>query len=85
MSKIVKKRSQKKVIHKTKMSTPFSPEEAVQFLDDFQKLQSHLDETTKLISLRIPENILRQLKSRAKLENKKYQSMIVEYIRRGLS
>jgi predicted DNA binding CopG/RHH family protein len=63
---------------------PLSPEAAIQFLDDFQKLQQNLDEPTKLISLRIPENILRQLKSRATIENRKYQSMIVEYIRKGL-
>lgn len=66
-------------------SSEISPEEAVQFLDDLQTLTSQIDEPTVLISLRIPANVLRNLKTRAKIENKKYQSMIVNYIRNGLN
>lgn len=62
-----------------------SPEEAVQFLHDFQNLSNQIDEPGISISLRIPANILRNLKTTAKIENKKYQSMIVDFIRKGLS
>lgn len=61
-----------------------SPEEAVQFLHDFQNLTAQIDEPTVLISLRIPANLLRNLKTVAKIENKKYQSMIINFIRKGL-
>lgn len=58
-----------------------SPEEAIQFLDDMRKLNEDRDELTKLISLRIPENLLRVLKTKAKVNNQKYQSLIISYIR----
>lgn len=61
-----------------------SPEEAIQFLDDMRKLNEDRDELTKLISLRIPENLLRVLKTKAKVNNQKYQSLIISYIRLGL-
>lgn len=58
----------------TKMKArPITPEEAVQFLHDFQNLSSQIDEPTELISIRIPANILRNLKTAAKIENKKYR------------
>lgn len=62
-----------------------SPEEAVLFLDSFRKMMADQDEPTKAISIRIPGNILKALKTKAKIENKKYQSLIVEYLRLGLS
>ena len=61
-----------------------SPEEALQFLEDIRKMQSEIDEPTTAISLRVPSNILRSLKLKAKADGKKYQSLIVEYIRKGL-
>lgn len=61
-----------------------SPEEAVQFLDDMRKLSHDIDEKTVAISIRIPENLLRAIKTKAKVENRKYQSIMVEFIRRGL-
>lgn len=61
-----------------------SPEEAVQFLDDMRKLSYHLDEKTVAISLRVPANILRALKAKAKAQNRKYQSMIIEALRQSL-
>ena len=61
-----------------------SPEEALAFIDSYQKMLAEIDEPTQLISLRVPANILRALKTTAKLEGKKYQSMIIEMIREGL-
>lgn len=61
-----------------------SPAEALQFLESMRQMAEDKDKPTKLISLRIPENILSAVKTKAKLENKKYQSLIVQYIRVGL-
>lgn len=61
-----------------------SPEEAVRFLEDMRTLQSEMDEPTVAISLRVPGNVLRAIKLKAKADGKKYQSLIVEYLRRGL-
>lgn len=54
------------------------------FIDSFQKMLADQDDKTVAISLRIPKNILVALKYIAKTENKKYQSLIVEYLRYGL-
>ena len=43
-----------------------------------------LDEPTVAISLRVPGNILRSIKLKAKSDGKKYQSLIVEYLRKGI-
>lgn len=61
-----------------------SAEQALQFLEDIRILNADVDETTVPISLRIPGNILRAIKLKAKADGKKYQSLIVEYLRRGL-
>ncbi len=61
-----------------------SPEQAVRFLEDIRLLTSERDEPTVAISLRVPENILRAVKLMAKSNGKKYQSMIIEFIRKGL-
>jgi predicted DNA binding CopG/RHH family protein len=37
-----------------------------------------------MISLRVPGNILKTIKNKAKVENKKYQSLIIEILRAGL-
>lgn len=61
-----------------------SPQQAVRFLEDVRLMNARKDEPTKAISLRLPENILRALKTKAQHDGKKYQSLIVEYIRQGL-
>jgi len=61
-----------------------SPEEALQFLEDMRVMASEKDEPTVAISLRVPANILRAIKLKSKADGKKYQSVIVEYLRRGL-
>ncbi len=60
------------------------PKEALRFLHDMQVMQSEKDEPTTAISLRVPHNLLRALKTKAKIEGKKYQSLLVEFIRDGL-
>lgn len=79
MSRISKRNS----VAKNKKSD-ISPEEAVRFLDDMRRLAHDIDEPTVAISLRVPANILRAAKAKAKIEKKKYQSLLVELIRQGL-
>ena len=54
------------------------------FLEDFRIMTSERDEPTVAISIRIPQNILRIIKLKAKAEGKKYQSLIIDYLRKGL-
>ena len=67
-----------------KKSETISPEEAIRFLEDIRIMASEIDEPTVAISLRVPENILRAIKLKAKADGKKYQSLMVEYLRVGL-
>ncbi len=60
------------------------PEDAIQFLEDIRNMSSHVDEPSVAISIRIPGNILRSLKLKAKAEGKKYQSLMIGYARKGL-
>ncbi|MBC7420745.1 MAG: hypothetical protein H7328_08455 [Bdellovibrio sp.] len=69
---------------KSKKIKSISPEEAIQFLEDMQTLQSEIDEPTVLISLRVPQNLLRALKTKSKSEGKKYQSVLIQFLRNGL-
>jgi hypothetical protein len=69
--------------HKAKTNS-IKPEQALQFLEDMRLLATLRDEPTLAISLRVPANILRSIKLRAKAEGKKYQSLMIEYLRRGL-
>jgi len=61
-----------------------SPEDALQFLEDIRKMSAEVDEPTEAISLRVPGNLLRALKLKAKADGKKYQSVLIEYLRQGL-
>ena len=75
---------------KTKRESEFEikpeikPEDAIQFLEDIRNMSSHVDEPSVAISIRIPGNILRSLKLKAKAEGKKYQSLMIDYVRKGL-
>lgn len=61
-----------------------TPKQAVQFLEDFRLLYSSKDEPTQAISLRVPGNLLRMLKTKASSDGKKYQSLMIELLREGL-
>ena len=67
-----------------KKGARITPEEAVRFLEDIRTMASDVDEPTVAISLRIPANILRAIKLKAKADGQKYQSLIVAYLRNGL-
>ena len=83
MCKVLERNSMKKS-SKLKNKDVISPEEAIQFLEDIRTLSDAIDEKTIAISLRVPENILRSVKLKAKQQNKKYQSLMIEYLRKGL-
>jgi predicted DNA binding CopG/RHH family protein len=61
-----------------------SPEEALRFLEDVRTMRNNADEPTEAISLRVPGNILRAIKLKAKADGKKYQSAMIEYLRKGV-
>ncbi len=65
-------------------SPAIAPEEAVEFIESFKLMIAEQDEPTVAISVRIPGNVLRTLKTTARLQGKKYQSLLVEYVRDGL-
>jgi predicted DNA binding CopG/RHH family protein len=69
---------------KPKVKTEISPSEAIRFLEDIRLMTSEMDEPTVAISLRIPANVLRALKAKAKFEGKKYQSLLISYLRKAL-
>lgn len=70
--------------NKATKAPSISPEEAVQFLEDIRLMASEIDEPTVAISLRVPGNILRAIRLKAKSDGKKYQSLMIEYFRQGL-
>lgn len=68
-----------------KNKAKIQPEDALKFLEDMRTLNSKKDLPKKLISIRIPENLINLLKTKAELEDRKYQNLIVESIREYLT
>lgn len=58
-----------------------SHEQILEFLEQFRELTQNQEKKTKLISLRVPENLLEAFKMRAKLEGVPYQTKIVQLLR----
>ena len=54
----------------------------VDFLDDFQSLMQGNEGNRKLISLRVPEKLLKLFQDKAKQERRPYQTQIVELMRK---
>ena len=59
-----------------------TPDQAMRFLEDARTLYRGPDEATRAISIRVPENVLRTFKTKAKADGKKYQSVIVALMRK---
>lgn len=68
-----------KQIHKRQKK--LTPNQVLEFLDDFQSVVHGRDKKTKLISIRVPENILESFKVLTKEKNQKYQSIIIQLMR----
>ena len=53
-----------------------TPDQVLRFLDDFRRLHSHKPAASKLISMKVPEDLLNAFKAKAKLSNTRYQTQI---------
>ncbi len=53
-----------------------SPDQVLRFLDDFRRLHGARPAPSKLISLKVPEDLLSAFKTRAKLAGVPYQTQI---------
>ena len=53
-----------------------TPDQVIQFLDDFGHLNSNRPATSKLISMKVPGDLLNTFKAKAKMINMPYQTMI---------
>lgn len=53
------------------------PEQILQFLEDFRNLHSYdKSQRTKLISIKVPENLLNAFRAKAKVTGTPYQTQI---------
>ena len=63
-----------------------SPRQIVDFLEDFRHIAfAGQPQKSKLISLKVPENLLNAFKIHAKLSGKPYQSLIKDLMREHLN
>ena len=61
-----------------------TPEQTLEFIEDFKSAMFDLDTHRTPISIRIPDNVLRAFKTKAQLEGRPYQSVIVRLMREWL-
>lgn len=58
-------------------SRKLSPEQVVEFLENFRRVAwAGRKTTSKLISLKVPEDLLSAFKTKAQLEGRSYQALI---------
>ena len=61
------------------------PEQALQFLEDFRELQSSRKPVkSRLISIKVPEDLLKSFKTKAGATGRPYQTLIKELMREWL-
>lgn len=53
-----------------------TPDQVIRFLDDFRRLHGNRPAASKLISMKVPEDLLNAFKTRAKMTNTPYQTQI---------
>jgi len=61
-----------------------TPDQTIQFLADFQRLHGTGPSASKLISMKVPEDLLNAFKVKAKLANTPYQTQIKILMKRWL-
>ena len=59
--------------------------EIARFLDDFRRLQVPRKSATKLISIKVPEDLLEAFKTKSTLEGLRYQTQIKQLMRNWLN
>jgi len=62
-----------------------SIEEKLDFIENFRLLHSEITSPSKLISIKVPEDLLNAFKIKSKLENTPYQSNIKELMKDWLN
>jgi len=58
-----------------------TPDQVIRFLEDFRRLQASQPSRSKLISLKVPEDLLEAFRTRAELEGVPYQTQIKRLMR----
>lgn len=58
-----------------------TPDQVIRFLEDFRRLQASQPSRSKLISLKVPEDLLEAFRTRAQLEGVPYQTQIKRLMR----
>lgn len=61
-----------------------TPTQAAEFVENYRQMIFSQPSKRKLISLRVPENILENFQQKAKLSGMKYQTMIVELMQKWI-
>jgi predicted DNA binding CopG/RHH family protein len=62
------------------------PTQTLQFLEDFKALQQNIQsDPSRLISIKIPQSLLRSFKTKANLQGTPYQTQIKRLMREWLS
>jgi predicted DNA binding CopG/RHH family protein len=59
-----------------KLNRDLSPDQVLQFLDDFRRLHGSQPSPSRLISMKVPEDLLNAFKTKAKLTHTPYQAQI---------
>lgn len=59
-----------------------TPDQVIQFLEDFRQLHGPRHAASKLISMKVPEDLLSAFKTKAKLANTPYQAQIKVLMKR---
>lgn len=62
-------------------SKSLTPTEVAQFLEDFRLLHENIDSKSKLISIRMPEHLLKSFKLKCKANSIPYQAKIKELMK----
>ena len=58
-----------------------TPDQVIQFLDDFRQLHSTRPSASKLISMKVPQDLLDAFRAKAKMNNTPYQTQIKQLMR----
>jgi predicted DNA binding CopG/RHH family protein len=57
------------------------PDDVIRYLEDFRHLHSNRPAPSRLISMKVPQDLLDAFKTRAKLIGKPYQTLIKDLMR----
>ena len=61
-----------------------TPEQILRYLDDFRRLHGNSPARSKLISMKVPEDLLNAFKARAAIANTPYQTQIKKLMKAWL-